>query len=162
MPRKFNPVRSAKNLPRIGRMRFAYTFTLSSDANAKLEKICKATNRTRSIVIEGLLLPDFAELFRRFREGESFAAVVEQTSHSPDIVRDARREYEAGWTAPVPIEIKALDRKIQIKELEVDQTLVERASDERIERIKVDAERRKQEHEVRIERTRAASSRKSG
>jgi hypothetical protein len=158
MPRKLNPVTSAKNLPRIGRMRYAYTFTLSSDANARLERLCRALNRTRSIVIEGFLLPDYTELFRLFREGTDFGSVVEQTHQSPDIVRQARLEWESGWKAPVPVEIKALDKKIQIKELEVDQTMIERSSEERVERLRAETEKRRLDQELRIERTRAVSN----
>jgi hypothetical protein len=51
--------------------------------------------------------------------------------------------------------IKTLDKRLQIKEMELDQTMIERASEERVERLKAHTKKMELEHEVRIERTRA-------
>jgi hypothetical protein len=114
-----------------------------------------ATKKTRSQMIESLLTPSFALLFGLFREGKGFAEIVEETGYTPDVVRHARREWQAGWEEPVPVVIKTLDKRLQIKEMELDQTMIERASEERVERLKAHTKKMELEHEVRIERTRA-------
>jgi hypothetical protein len=155
MPRKMHPVAKPKRIAGIGRSRITYSFTLSPEANWQLYRMCKATGKTRSGVLESLLLPDFVLLFEKFDAGLSFSDVVKSTGYNPDVVRHARREYDAAWKEPEPAHIRALDKKIQIKELEFDRTLVERSADERIARLKAEADRRALEHEIRIERTRA-------
>jgi hypothetical protein len=157
MPKK-NPVLNPKAFPKIGKSRYAYGFTLSGDANWMLDRICKATGRTRSGAIEGLLLPSYSLLFERFLEGASFASIIVETHYAPDVVRQARREYDAGWKEPEPVILRALDKRLQIKELEVDQAMIERTSEERVERLRADTEKRRLDQELRIERTRAVAN----
>jgi hypothetical protein len=157
MPRK-NPVLNPKAYPKIGKARYTYGFTMSGEANWMLERICKATGRTRSGAIEGLLLPSYSLLFERFMEGASFASIIVETHYTPDVVRQARREYDAGWKEPEPVILRTLDKRLQIKELEVDQAMIERSSEERVARLQAETEKRRQEYELRIERTRAVAN----
>jgi polyhydroxyalkanoate synthesis regulator phasin len=109
-------------------------------------------------MVESLITPSFAMLFKMFREGKTFAEIVEATEYTPDVVRHARREYEAEWKEPEPVQIRALDKKLQIRELEVDKAMIEKASEERVERLRAQTKRIELEHEVRIERTRATAA----
>jgi hypothetical protein len=156
--RRLKPVLKPKAIPEIAKTRYAHNFRLSLDANWQLHRMCRATGKTRSAVIEGLLTPSFSELFRRFREDKSFAEIVEETGYTPDIVRLARREYDAGWNEPLPLKIQTLNKRLELKELEIDQTLLERMSDERLERLRGQTRRVELEQQLRIERTRAVSA----
>jgi hypothetical protein len=155
MSKRPNIVHKPKSNPKTGQARYQCTFILGGQANWQLHEMCRVTGKTRSAMVESLILPNFALLFGKFDEGLPFSRVVQETFYSPDTVRQARREYDAGWTEPVPLAIKALDKKLQIKEMELDQTMIERASEERIERLKAHTKKIELEHEVRIERTRA-------
>jgi hypothetical protein len=158
MTKRLNSVLDPRKVPNVGRARVAYNFTLSGEANWQLHRMCKATGKSRSMMMESLLLPNYSLLFEKFDEGASFSEVVKTTYYPPDVVRHARREYDAGWKEPEPVHIRALDKKLQIRELEVDKAMIEKASEERVERLRAQTKRIELEHEVRIERTRATAA----
>jgi hypothetical protein len=158
MSKRPNIVHKPKSNPKTGQARYQCTFILGGQANWQLHEMCRVTGKNRSAMVESLILPNFALLFGKFDEGIPFSRVVQETYYSPDVVRQARREYDAGWAEPVPIEIKALDKKLQIKELDMDIALIERTSEERVERLRADTEKRRLDQELRIERTRAVAN----
>jgi hypothetical protein len=134
-----------------------YSFWLSEIVNQAIEDAAKASDCTRSQVLEYLLCPDLTNLIPRFEAGEPFSRVLSETRLPPSRIREAYAQWKQGYESrlvesPVATKLKA---EIQKKRLEVKEKALE--TQERITSIKAEAKRDVAKTRMDIEEIKAGS-----
>jgi hypothetical protein len=159
--------------PMTSNVRKPYTFSLSKICDEAIDKLALTFQCSRSAAIERVFTLDYADLFRRFKDGESFVDIVIATRIDPDWVQIVYDKYMKGFEKVSLMDSESLDKELQAElaaldaKLEVQTSKVE--SNERIEMAKIEsrkdmADRRlklaaeRASNQARIERLRALSA----
>jgi hypothetical protein len=143
-----------------GMVRKPYTFTLSDSVNEAINKSAHRHGLSRSGAIERMFtIDEYSDLFRRFKEGQSFVDIVIETCVSPQCVRMAKDEYDHGFERPPIVEDQVVDKKIQAREKQLEIREAEIKSKERIEMEKIAAKKELADKKAQIEADRIAAKR---
>jgi hypothetical protein len=143
----------------VGGLRKPHNFTLSDAVDETITRTAQKLGCSRSAAIEKAFFIDYADIFRRFKEGQSFVDIVIETRTDPQCIRLAKEEYDKGFEKMTLAESKMLDRRLDVEILRIEKQLEAKTeeiqSKERVEMSKLETKRDLAERKARLEADKA-------